>query len=123
MGGGPESRCLGRVSGLEGAVRLPNLTHDLPSGSQDHHPSTNSVQKSVSCNLTSSAPGDGLMRPKHVELKKLQQITLLHQAVISLYFTSCDIYLLTQEVNIAETDQMINYKKSITQLHVQYVSV
>jgi len=43
MGGGLESRCVGRVYGLEGAVRR-----------------------------TSSAPDDGRMRPKHVELKKLQ---------------------------------------------------
>jgi len=48
MGGGLESRCVGRVCGLEGAVR-----------------------KTICCNLTSSAPDDGRMRPKHVELKKL----------------------------------------------------
>jgi len=34
MGGGLESRCVGRVYGADGAVRLR-------SGSQDHHPSTN----------------------------------------------------------------------------------
>jgi len=45
MGGGPESRCVGRVSGLEGAVHG---------------------------NLTSSAPDDGRMHPKPVELKTLQ---------------------------------------------------
>jgi len=61
-GGGLESRCICRVSG----------TQDLRSGSQDHHTSTNSVQKTTCCNLTSSAPDDGRMRPKHVELKKLQ---------------------------------------------------
>jgi len=49
MGGGLESRCVGRVYGAEGAVRL-----------------------AICCNLTSSAPDDGRMRPKHVELKKLQ---------------------------------------------------
>ena len=47
----------------------PNRTHELRSGSQDHHPSKNSVQKTVCCNLTSSAPDDGRMRPKHVELR------------------------------------------------------
>jgi len=61
--------------GLDGAVRLarhhPNRTHDQRSGSQDHHPSTDWVQKTLCCNLTSSAPDDGRMRPKHVELKKL----------------------------------------------------
>ena len=74
MGGGLESCCVGRVFGLEGAVArdLPNPTHDLRSGCQDHHPSTNWVQKTIRCNLTSSAPDDGRMRPKHVELKKLQ---------------------------------------------------
>jgi len=43
MGGGLES-----VYGAYGAVRArhhPHRTHDLPSGSQDHHPSKNSVQK------------------------------------------------------------------------------
>jgi len=58
MGGGPDSRCVGRVYGLDGAHH-PNSTHDLRSGSQDHHPSTNWVD-------------DGRMRPKHVELRKLQ---------------------------------------------------
>jgi len=76
MGGGPESRCVGRVSGLEGAMRvtrhLPNRTHDLRSGSQDHHTSTDGVRKTICCNLTSNAPDDGRMRLKHVELKKLQ---------------------------------------------------
>jgi len=44
MGGGLESRCVGRVYGADGAVRVawhhPHRTHDLRSGSQDHHPST-----------------------------------------------------------------------------------
>jgi len=47
----------------------PHRTHELRSGSQDHHPSKNSVQKTVCCNLTSNAPDDGLMYPKHVELR------------------------------------------------------
>ena len=54
------------------ARHLPNRTHDLRSGSQDHHPSINWVQKTICCNLTSNAPDDGRMRPKHVQLKKLQ---------------------------------------------------
>ena len=41
MGGGLESRCVGRVYGADGAV---HRTHDLRSGSQDHHPSKNLVQ-------------------------------------------------------------------------------
>ena len=40
----------------------------LDSGSQAHHPPTNSVQKTICCNSTSNAPDDGLMRSKHVEL-------------------------------------------------------
>jgi len=73
MGGGLESRCVGRVYGADGAVRVgrhhPHRTHDLRSGSQDHHPSKNSVQKTICCNSTSNAPDDGRMRPKHVELR------------------------------------------------------
>ena len=60
MGGGPESRCVGRVYGLDGAVH---------GTIQTVHSRTNSVQKTMCCNLTSSAPGNGRMRPKHVELR------------------------------------------------------
>ena len=42
------------------------------SGSQNHYPSTNSVQKTICCNSTSNAPDDGRMRPKHVELRIYQ---------------------------------------------------
>ena len=61
MGGGLESRCVGRVYGADGAVRWqhPHRTHD-------HHPSKNSVQKT---NSASNAPDDGRMYPKHVELR------------------------------------------------------
>ena len=62
MGGGPESRCVGRVYGW--MVQCAR-----------HHP-----------NLTSSAPDDGRIRPKHVELRKLQYIKMLHQVGISLCF-------------------------------------
>jgi len=47
----------------------PHRTHELRSGSQDHHPSKNSVQKTVCCNSTSNAPYDGRSYPKHVELR------------------------------------------------------
>jgi len=57
MGGGLESRCVGRVYGADS------------SGSQDHHPSKNSVQKTICCNSTSNSPDDGRMYPKHVALK------------------------------------------------------
>ena len=53
MGGGLESRCVGRVYGADGPV----------------HPSKNSVQKTICCNSTSNAPDDGRMYPKHVELR------------------------------------------------------
>jgi len=73
MGGGLESSCVGRVYGADGAVRLgrhhPHRTHDPRSCSQDHHPSKNSVQKTVCCNSTSNAPDDGRINPKHVELR------------------------------------------------------
>ena len=67
-GGGLESHCVGRVYSADGAVRRRNRTHDLRSG-LDHHPSKNSVQKSIRCNSTSNAPADGRMYPKHVELR------------------------------------------------------
>jgi len=57
MGGGLESRCVGRVYGADGAVPCD----DPHSGSQDHHPSTNSVQKTTCCNSPSNAPDDGRM--------------------------------------------------------------
>jgi hypothetical protein len=46
MGGGLDSRCVGRVYGADGAV-----------------------QKTICCNSTSNAPDDGRMYPKHVELR------------------------------------------------------
>ena len=76
MGGVLESRCVGRLcraDGAVGAVRVarqhPHRTHNLRSGSQDHHPSKNSVQKTICCNSTSNAPDDERMYPKHVELR------------------------------------------------------
>jgi len=72
MGGGLDSRCVGRVYGTDGAVHHSHSTHDLRSGSQDHHPSKNSVQKTICCNSTSNAPDDERMYPKHVELRIYQ---------------------------------------------------
>jgi len=69
MGGGLQSRCVGRGYGADGARQYPYSTHDLRSGSQDHHPSKNSVQKTLCCNWTSNAPDDGRIYPKHVELR------------------------------------------------------
>ena len=70
MGGGLESRCIGHVYSADGtAWHHPHHTHDLHSGSQDHHPSKNSVQKTTCCNSTSIAPDDGCMYLKHFELR------------------------------------------------------
>ena len=69
-GGGLESRCVGRVYSADDAVRHHMYrTHDTRSGSQDHHPTKNSVQKTICCNSTSNAPDDGCVYPKHVELR------------------------------------------------------
>ena len=70
MSGGLESRCVGRVCGADGVMRHhPHRKHDLRSGSQDHHSSKNSVQKTICRNSTSNAPDDGRMYLKHVELR------------------------------------------------------
>ena len=68
------------------ALHHPHRTHDQRSGSQDHHPSKNSVQKTICCNSISNALDDGRMYPKHVELKNINKITSLHQVGVSLYF-------------------------------------
>jgi hypothetical protein len=54
IGGGLESRCVGRVCGADVATAT----------------SKNSVQKIICCNSTSDAPDDGRIYPKHVELRK-----------------------------------------------------
>ena len=69
MGGGLESRCVGRVCGADVTVQHPHGTHELHSVSQDHHPFKTSVQKTICCNSTSDAPDDGRMYPKYVELR------------------------------------------------------
>jgi hypothetical protein len=70
MGDGLESRCVGRVYGADGAARYhPHRTHDPHSGSQDHHPSKNSAQKTICCNSTSNASDDGRMYPKKCRAK------------------------------------------------------
>ena len=69
MGGGLESRCVGRVCGADGERHHPHRTHNLRSGSQDHHLSKNLVQETICCNSASNAPDDGRMYPKHIELR------------------------------------------------------
>jgi len=69
MGGGLESCCVGRVYGADGALRPHGTMRTVHSGSPDHHPSKNSVQRTICCNSTSNAPDDGRMYPKRVELR------------------------------------------------------
>ena len=75
MGGGLESRCVSRVYGADGAVRphctirTVHTTYAATFNFQDHHPSTNSVQKTICFNSTYNAPDDERMCPKHVELR------------------------------------------------------
>jgi len=66
MGGGPESRCVVRVYGRTAPSAPYTRTKQWLSG---HHPSKNSVQKTICCNLTSNAPDDGRLYPKHAELR------------------------------------------------------
>jgi len=68
-GGGLESRCVGHVYGTDVVMQNPHRTHDLRSGSQDHHPSKNSVQKTIYCYSTSNARDDWRMYPKYVKLR------------------------------------------------------
>jgi len=61
MGGGLESRCLGRVYGADGAV--PETCRYAAALKTTTHPKTRC------CNSTSNAPHDGPMYPKHVDLR------------------------------------------------------
>ena len=69
-------------------------THDLCSGSLDHHPSKNSVQKTICCNTTSNAPDDGAYVPetcrsKNTLIKSPCCIKLAFQIIsITLIFSS-----------------------------------
>ena len=98
--------------GVDGAVRLavarhhPNRTHDLHSGSQDNHPSTNSVQKTICSILTSIAPDDGRMRPKHI-------ITLLHQVGISHYFM-----MKMHGQTILKLERIVSMKLAVAELSI-----
>jgi len=72
MGGGPQSHCVGRVYGLEGAVQRTFQTVHTTHAAALRNTTHLQTGKTVCCNLTSSAPDDGRMHPKHVKLKKLQ---------------------------------------------------
>jgi hypothetical protein len=74
----PQTRCRKPYAATQHSMLLmmdvisrhhPHRTHDLRRGSHDHHPSTNSVPKTIGCNSTSNAPDDRRMYPKHVELR------------------------------------------------------
>ena len=75
MGGGPESRCVVRVYSLDGAVRHSTIqtvhTNYAAALRTTTHLQTGS-RKPYAATLTSGAPDDGRMRPKHVKLRKLQ---------------------------------------------------
>ena len=49
-----------------GTIRTVRTTY---AAALDHHPSKNSVQKTICCTSASNAPDDGHMYPKHVELR------------------------------------------------------
>jgi hypothetical protein len=73
MGCGPDSRCVGRVYAPDGAVRRRTGTVHTTYAAAVR--TTTHLQigcRKPCCNLPSSAPDDGRMRPKHVELRKLQ---------------------------------------------------
>jgi len=67
--------------------RHPHRKHDLSNGSQDHHPSTNSVQKTICCNSTSNAPDDGRIYPKRCRAKNTS-IKLLSCIKFAFHFIS-----------------------------------
>jgi len=77
--------CVGRVYGADGAMRHhPHRTHELRSGSQDHHPFKNSVQKTTCCNSTSNAPD-----AKNISIKLPSCIKLAFQLIHSFLPTYC----------------------------------
>jgi hypothetical protein len=76
--------------GADGAMRVarhhPHRTHDLRSGSQDHHPSTNWMQKTICCNFNIYCSWWWAYTPETCRAKETSINTLLHQVGISLYF-------------------------------------
>jgi len=63
----------------------PHRKHDLRSGSHDHHPSKNSVQKTICCNSPSNAPDDVRLYPK----SKNTSIKLPSCIKLAFQFISC----------------------------------
>ena len=74
--GGLQSRCIGRVYSLDGAVRVDGTIQTVHTTYAAALRTTTHLQtgfrKPYAATLTSSAPDDGRMRPKHVELRELQ---------------------------------------------------
>jgi len=73
MGGGLESRCVGRVYGADGAVQSHGTIRTVHTTyaatlKTTTHPKTR-CKKTTCCNSTSNTPDDGRMYPKHVELR------------------------------------------------------
>jgi len=67
MGGGLESRCVGRMYGADGAVRTaPSAPYTRPTQRLSRPPP---IQKLGAETSTSNAHDDGRMYPKHVELR------------------------------------------------------
>ena len=99
---------------LRAVPHHPHRTHDLHSGSQDHHPSKNSVQKTIYCNSTSNAPDDGRMYPKQVALKntliKLPYCIKLAFQIISL--SRCTV---KQPSNVATSRNTIDRGCDVTE--------
>ena len=67
MGGGPDSRCVGRVYSVDG---VDSRVYGVEDAVESHGTILkNSVQKTICCNSTSNAPDDGRIYLKHVELR------------------------------------------------------
>jgi len=68
MGGGLESRCVGRVYGADDDVRLPRLHPHRTQRLSRPPPIQKLGAENLCCNSTSNVPDDGRMYSKHVEL-------------------------------------------------------
>ena len=87
-------------------------THDPRSGSQDHHPSKNSVQKTICFNSTSDAPDDGSMYPKHVELRILTYLItyLLTHSMMQSPSWAANWFAASQEIPRISRNPKVHYR-------------
>jgi len=74
------------VYSADGAVHHPHCTHDLRSGSQDHHSSKTRCRKPYAATQHLMLPMMGVCTRNMSSWEYINKITLLHQAYISLYF-------------------------------------